>query len=174
MGFCLFNSAAVAAAHARARWGLERVAVVDFDVHHGNGTQSMFWDRPGLFYVSSHQHPCYPGTGMARERGTAGNILNLPLPPGTDGSGFRSAWSGIGLPALVEFAPDLVIVSAGFDAHRADPLAQLRLETADFAWITDQLLAVAGGRLVSVLEGGYDLDALAASVAAHLRCLMHS
>ncbi len=173
MGFCLFNGAAVAAEHARAHWGLSRVAVVDFDVHHGNGTQAMFWDRPGLCYLSSHQFPCYPGTGLAAEQGTSGNIINMPLPPGTDGAGFRAAWLATGLPALAAFAPELLIVSAGFDAHRADPLAQLRLDTADFAWITQQLLAASAGRLVSVLEGGYELQALAASVAAHVRCLMH-
>jgi acetoin utilization deacetylase AcuC-like enzyme len=176
MGFCFFGSAAVAALHARARWDLKRVAVVDFDVHHGNGTQAMFAADPGLFYASSHQHPCYPGTGMANERGVAGNIVNAPLPPGSDSRAFRAAWSDILLPALDEFAPELLIVSAGFDAHKADPLAQLRLETADFAWITAQLCLIArahcGRRLVSVLEGGYDLDALAASAAAHVRELM--
>ena len=161
MGFCLFNNAAVAALHARARWGVQRVAVVDFDVHHGNGTQAMFAADPDLFYASSHQHPCYPGTGAAWERGTANNIVNAPLRPGSDGAAFRAAWSDIILPELDRFAPGLLIVSAGFDAHKADPLAQLRLETADFAWITQELLRIAavhcGGRLVSVLEGGYDL-----------------
>ncbi|MGI4940128.1 MAG: histone deacetylase family protein [Janthinobacterium lividum] len=176
MGFCLFNGAAVAALHARARWGLRRVAVVDFDVHHGNGTQDIFERDPDLMYVSSHQSPCYPGTGDADERGVAGNVLNLPLPPGTAGPGFRAAWEREGLPALRDFAPELLIVSAGFDAHRADPLADLRLETEDFGWMTDQLLAVVdahcGGRLVSILEGGYDLRALAASAALHVRRLM--
>lgn len=176
MGFCLFNGAAIAALHARARWGLRRIAVVDFDVHHGNGTQDMFESDADLFYASSHQSPCYPGTGAADERGVADNVVNMPLRPGTDGAGFRQAWEGVGLPALAAFAPELLIVSAGFDAHRADPLANLRLGTEDFGWITDRLLGVAdascGGRMVSVLEGGYDLDALAASAALHVRRLM--
>ncbi|MGH7043196.1 MAG: histone deacetylase family protein [Acetobacteraceae bacterium] len=172
MGFCLFNNVAIAALWARSRWGAKRVAVVDFDVHHGNGTQAIFGPDADLFYASSHQSPCYPGTGAARERGVAGNVVNAPLAPGAGGVAFRAAWSGTILPALVAFAPELVIVSAGFDAHKADPLAELRLETADFAWVTEELLRVAGGRLVSVLEGGYDLDALAASAAAHVRVLM--
>ena len=176
MGFCLFNNAAVAARHARAAWGLRRVAVVDFDVHHGNGTQAMFEADPDLFYASSHQSPCYPGTGAADERGCVGNIVNAPLPPGTEGPAFRAAWAGTILPALDAFAPELLIISAGFDAHRADPLAQLRLDTEDFAWITRALMEVAhrhaGERIVSVLEGGYDLDALAGSAAAHVRELM--
>jgi acetoin utilization deacetylase AcuC-like enzyme len=176
MGFCLFNNAAVAAMHARARWGIQRVAVVDFDVHHGNGTQAMFAADPDLFYASSHQSPCYPGTGEPWEHGIAGNIINAPLHPRDGGAAFRAAWSNIILPPLDRFAPGLVIISAGFDGHVADPLAQLRLEIADYAWITDQLVAVAGkhcdGRLVSVLEGGYDLNALAASAAVHVRRLM--
>ncbi len=176
MGFCLFNGAAVAALHARARWGLRRVAVVDFDVHHGNGTQDIFEADAELMYVSSHQSPCYPGTGAAGERGIDGNVLNLPLAPGATGVEFRRAWERTGLPALHDFAPELLIVSAGFDAHRADPLAELLLETEDFGWMTDQLLAVAdqhtSGRLVSVMEGGYDLRALAASAALHVRRLM--
>ncbi len=176
MGFCLFNNVAIAAHHARAR-GLSRVAVVDFDVHHGNGTQAMFAADPTLFYASSHQSPCYPGTGAASERGV-GNIVNVPLRPGTDGAAFHAAWQTAILPALDAFAPELLLISAGFDAHRADPLAQLCLETEDFARITRALLAVAdrhaGGRVVSVLEGGYDLDALAAAAAAHVRELMRS
>jgi acetoin utilization deacetylase AcuC-like enzyme len=178
MGFCLFNNAAVAALHARVRWGIERVAVVDFDVHHGNGTQAIFAADPGLFYASSHQHPCYPGTGEVWERGVAENILNVPLRARDGGPAFRIAWEETIIPALDKFDPGLLIVSAGFDAHIADPLAQLRLETSDFTWITEQLLGVAdrhcGGRLASVLEGGYDLNALAASAAAHVRALMRA
>jgi acetoin utilization deacetylase AcuC-like enzyme len=178
MGFCLFNNAAIAALWARARFGLRRVAVVDFDVHHGNGTQAMFADDPDLFYASSHQSPCFPGTGYPHERGCAGNIVNVPLSPGADGDAFRAAWAGTILPALEGFEPELLIVSAGFDAHKADPLAQLRLETDDFAWITAELVVLAerstGGRIVSVLEGGYDLDALAASAAVHVRGLMRA
>jgi acetoin utilization deacetylase AcuC-like enzyme len=176
MGFCLFNNAAVAAFHARARWGLTRIAVVDFDVHHGNGTQDIFFNDADLFYASSHQHPCYPGTGFPHERGIAGNVVNMQLAPGSKGEDFREAWAYGILPALEAFKPELLIISAGFDAHAADPLAQLRLSVADFSWITGELLALADracpGRVVSLLEGGYDLDALAASAAAHVRGLM--
>lgn len=177
MGFCLFANAAVAARHAQAAHGAKRVAVVDFDVHHGNGTQACFEADPTLFYASSHQWPLYPGTGDVTERGV-GNILNVTLPPGADGAAFRDAWADQIIPALDAFAPNLLIISAGFDAHAADPLAQLRVREADFAWLTEALCAMADrqcqGRVVSVLEGGYDLDALGRSVAAHVRALMRA
>jgi acetoin utilization deacetylase AcuC-like enzyme len=177
MGFCLFNNVAVAAHHARKRWGISRVAVLDFDVHHGNGTQDMFWSDPALFYASSHQSPCYPGTGSRTEHGAAGNVVNAPLHPGAGSAEFRDAWGKVIIPALEAFGPELVIVSAGFDAHKDDPLANLRVETADYAWVTQELVGVADrhadGRIVSVLEGGYDLEALAASAAAHVRVLMN-
>src|SRR5215470_14534349 len=172
MGFCLFNNVAVGAAHARAAHGLRRVAVVDFDVHHGNGTQHMFERDAELFYASTHQWPHYPGTGAAEETGV-GNICNVPLAPMAGSREFRAAMSEIVLPALRYFRPDMLLISAGFDAHAADPLASLRLTEADFAWATAALAAIAaefcGGRIVSTLEGGYDLPALAASAAAHVR-----
>ncbi len=177
-GFCLFNNVAIGAMHARAAFGLRRVALIDFDVHHGQGTQAVVEPDPDLFYASTHQYPLYPGTGSARERGVAGNVVNVPLAAGSGSAAFRAAWSDRLLPALDDFAPELVMVSAGFDAHRRDPLAQLDVETEDFAWLTEELLAIAGrharGRLVSVLEGGYDLAALAESVAAHVRALMRA
>jgi acetoin utilization deacetylase AcuC-like enzyme len=177
MGFCLFANAAVAAKHAQAAHGLTRVAVVDFDVHHGNGTQACFEADPNLFYASSHQFPCYPGTGDASETGV-GNIVNAPLPPGADGVAFRKAWAEVILPALEAFKPELLVISAGFDAHARDPLAQLRVREADFGWLTTELCRLAdrqcGGKVVSILEGGYDLDALASSTATHVRALMHA
>lgn len=176
MGFCLFNSVAIGAAHARHAHGAERVAVMDFDVHHGNGTQAMFWNEPDLFYASTHQWPLYPGTGDRKETGAHGNIVNAPLWPGADSEDFRAAMRETVLPAMRDFGPDLILISAGFDAHRSDPLAQLSLETEDFAWATDELRRLAdsfcGGRLVSTLEGGYDLTALGESAAAHVRVLM--
>jgi acetoin utilization deacetylase AcuC-like enzyme len=176
MGFCFFNNAAVAAFHARARWGLARVAVVDFDVHHGNGTQHILAPHAGMFYASSHQSPSFPGTGQPSEHGSANNVVNVPLLPGTNGEVFRAVWETQILPKLTAFNPELLIISAGFDAHAADPMAQLRLREADFVWITQALLAVADecckGRVVSLLEGGYDLTALAQCTAAHVRALM--
>ncbi len=177
-GFCLFSNAAIGALHARAAYGVRRIALIDFDVHHGQGTQAVVETNPDLFYASSHQYPLYPGTGSPRERGIDGNVVNIPLPAGSGSAAFRTAWADRLLPALDTFAPELVIVSAGFDAHRRDPLAQLDVETEDFVWLTDELLAIARrhcrGRLVSVLEGGYDLAALAESVSAHVRSLMRA
>jgi acetoin utilization deacetylase AcuC-like enzyme len=176
MGFCLFGTVAVAALHALEVHGLSRVAVVDFDVHHGNGTQDLLWTEPRACFVSTHQSPLYPGSGAMDERGAHGQIVNLPLPPGTDGAAYRAIFAARVLPALRAARPELILVSAGFDAHRDDPLAQLELETADFAWITERICDVAdetcGGRLVSVLEGGYDLQALAAGAAAHVAVLL--
>jgi acetoin utilization deacetylase AcuC-like enzyme len=177
-GFCLINNAAVGARHAQAKYGVERVAIVDFDVHHGQGTQAVVEPDPSLFYASTHQYPLYPGTGSPRETGTDNNVVNVPLSAGSGSAEFRAAWSERILPMLDDFAPELVIVSAGFDAHRADPLAQLEVETEDFVWLTEELLAIADrhaqGRLVSVLEGGYDLNALAESVATHVQSLMQA
>ena len=176
MGFCLFNNVAVGALRARQVHGLARVAVVDFDVHHGNGTQAAFWDDGTLFYGSTHQWPLYPGTGSSGETGIAGNIVNVPLPPMSGSQAFRLGMTRTLLPALDAFAPEMVLISAGFDAHRSDPLAQLLFDEADYTWATEQLLDIArrhaGGRVVSTLEGGYDLAALGASAAAHVRVLM--
>ena len=175
MGFCLFNNVAVGALRAREVHGLARVAVIDFDVHHGNGTQARFADDSSLFYASTHQFPLYPGTGGAGGTGV-GNIVNVPLRPLAGSSEFRLGMTRTILPALDAFRPEMVLISAGFDAHRNDPLAQLLLEDADYTWITERLLEVArqhaGGRVVATLEGGYDLTALATSTAAHLRVLM--
>ena len=175
MGFCLFNSVAVGAMQARAVHGLERVAVIDVDVHHGNGTQAFAWDDPNFFYASTHQMPLYPGSGRVAEKGI-GNIVNVPLQPGADGEAFRAAISEAVIPALRLFAPEVVMISAGFDAHARDPLANLNLVAEDYAWVTRELMAVAEevaeGRVVSCLEGGYDLDALAESAASHVLALM--
>jgi acetoin utilization deacetylase AcuC-like enzyme len=175
MGFCLFNNAAIGALRAREVHGLARVAVIDFDVHHGNGTQAAFERDSSLFYASTHQYPLYPGTGAASETGV-GNIVNAPLRPMSGSGSFRRAMTERILPALNAFQPELVVVSAGFDGHRSDPLAQLLLDEQDYTWVTEKLLEVAAshakGRLVATLEGGYDLAALCASVAAHIRVLM--
>ena len=176
MGFCIFNNAAIAARHAQLAHGAERVAIVDFDVHHGNGTQEIFWSDPSVLYASTHQMPLYPGTGARGETGEHGTIVNAPLAPGAGGAAFREAMEARILPAVKRFRPDLLVVSAGFDAHADDPLAQLNLVEDDFAWVTHRLMDVAdaacGGRIVSVLEGGYDLEALALSAAAHVGALM--
>ncbi|MCC7166762.1 MAG: histone deacetylase family protein [Rhodospirillales bacterium] len=176
MGFCFFNNVVVGAMQAREVHGLRRVAVVDFDVHHGNGTQHLIEEDAECFYASSHQWPLYPGTGFAEEKGVAGNVVNMLLPPGAGSNEFRHGMSKTVLPALEAFKPDMILISAGFDAHAADPIANLRLGVEDYAWVTRELLAVAArccqNRVVSALEGGYDIDALAASVAAHVRALM--
>jgi acetoin utilization deacetylase AcuC-like enzyme len=175
MGFCLVNNVAVGALHARAAHGCRRVAVVDFDVHHGNGTQEMFWDDADAFYASTHQSPFYPGTGAASERGAHGNVVNVPLPAGSGRDRFRGRFADTILPALSAFGPDFILISAGFDAHKDDPLGGVRLTEGDFAWATaavmDVARAVCGGRVVSVLEGGYNLDALADCAAAHVQTL---
>ncbi len=176
MGFCLFGNAAIAAKRALDHHGLSRVAVVDFDVHHGNGTQDLLWSEQRTLFVSSHQMPLWPGTGAPHETGAFDNVINVPLAPMTGGAEMRRAYDREVWPALEDFAPELIVVSAGFDAHAADPLANLTWTEADFAWLTGRLCDLAeshaGGRVVSTLEGGYDLKALAASVAAHVKVLM--
>jgi len=176
MGFCFFNNAAVAARYAQHVHGMDRVAIIDFDVHHGNGTQDIFWADPTVMYCSTHQMPLYPGSGAADETGEANTIVNVPLPPGANGTVFKEAMEVAIVPRLESFSPDLVIISAGFDAHHRDPLGGLNFTEGDFAWATRQLMNVADrcsdGRLVSVLEGGYDLEGLARSTAAHVMTLM--
>jgi acetoin utilization deacetylase AcuC-like enzyme len=176
MGFCLFNNAAIAARHAQKKHGAERVAIMDFDVHHGNGTQDIFWADKSVMYSSTHEMPLYPGTGARSERGDFNTIVNAPLRAGDGGEQFRAAMEAAILPRLREFKPDLMIISAGFDAHTRDPLANLNLVEADYAWATQKLMEIADqsaqGRVVSLLEGGYDLQGLANSVAAHVKALM--
>ena len=176
MGFCYLNQVAIAARHAQAVYGIKKVAIMDFDVHHGNGTQDIFWEDASVIYASTHQFPHYPGTGAAEERGRFGTIVNAPLKAGDSGTEFRAAMREIILPAIQEFAPELVLISAGFDAHIRDPLGQLELTEDDFVWATRELLAIARasaqGRVVSILEGGYDLEGLSRSVAAHVHALM--
>jgi acetoin utilization deacetylase AcuC-like enzyme len=176
MGFCVFNNVAIGALQARVVHGVERIAAIDLDVHHGNGTQDIFFADSGLFYASIHQSGAFPGTGLAGETGVAGNILNIPMPAGTASGPWRAAVDEVILPRLRAFAPQLILVSMGFDAHAADPMAHMRLTTADYHWVTNRLCEIAAercaNRLVSVLEGGYDLRALAMSSAAHVRALM--
>ena len=176
MGFCLLNHVAIGALHALENPVVKRVAIVDFDVHHGNGTQAIFEQNPDVLFVSSHQMPLYPGTGQIEETG-CGNILNLPLAPGDGSEAFRKAWNRFGLPAIHSFNPDLILVSAGFDAHQRDPLAQLEVQDDDYRWITEEICDLATdtsqGRVASILEGGYDLEALASAGRAHLEGLAY-
>ncbi|MGD9915289.1 MAG: histone deacetylase family protein [Rhizobiaceae bacterium] len=176
MGFCLFNNAAIAARHAQKKHGIDRVAIVDWDVHHGNGTQDIFWNDASVLYASTHQMPLYPGTGAKGETGPGNNIVNAPMAANDGGSVFREAFLSRVLPAIDRFRPDLIVISAGFDAHRLDPLAQINLVEGDFDWATGKLMDAAdrhsSGRLVSLLEGGYDLEGLSTSVAAHVKRLM--
>ncbi len=177
MGFCLFNNIAIAAEYARHHYRLERIAIVDFDVHHGNGTQAAFYKQPAVLYVSSHEMPNYPGSGYPQETGV-GNIVNVPLTAGDTGIEFKKKYNAIILPALRNFKPQLLLVSAGFDAHKDDPLASIMLVEEDFRWLTQELMGIADcyceGRMISVLEGGYNLKALAASVAIHVKTLLNS
>ncbi len=172
MGFCLFGNVALGAKHALDFHGLKRVAVIDFDVHHGNGTQELLWDESRCLTFTSQQMPLWPGTGSKEEQGNFNNIVNIPLSPGSSGVLMREKYEMLVFPALQEFKPELILVSAGFDAHEADPLAELNWSTEDFSWLTERICKIAsdccGGRLVSTLEGGYDLEALAESVKAHV------
>ncbi|MEA2882783.1 MAG: hypothetical protein QOH32_2039 [Bradyrhizobium sp.] len=176
MGFCFFDHAAIAARHAQRKYGIARAAVVDFDVHHGNGTQDIFWTDATVMYCSTHQMPLFPGTGASGERGEHDTVVNAPLAPNDGSARFRAAFDNLILPQLTKFAPELIIISAGFDAHRRDPLANINLDAEDFGWVTRKLMDLAdtsaGGRVVSVLEGGYDLQGLKESVAAHVAALM--
>ena len=176
MGFCLFNTVAIAARHAQKKYGAERVAIVDWDVHHGNGTQDIFWDDPSVLFCSTHQMPLYPGTGARDETGSKNNVVNAPLSPNVGSDHFREAFKSRVLPALQDFSPDLILISAGFDAHHRDPLAQINLVGEDFDWATGRLMEVADrfahNRVVSILEGGYDLEGLAESAGLHILRLM--
>ncbi|MEM1386348.1 MAG: histone deacetylase family protein, partial [Pseudomonadota bacterium] len=178
MGFCVFGNAAIAAKRALDHHSVSRVAVVDFDVHHGNGTQDLLWDEPRALFASSHQMPLYPGTGAPHEKGAHDTVINVPLDPGSGSAAMRQAYKALIFPRVREWAPDLIIVSAGFDAHEDDPLANLRWSAADFGWLTREICKLAqeccGGRIVSTLEGGYDLAALSESVLAHVEALMEA
>ncbi|WP_419905647.1 histone deacetylase family protein [Kiloniella sp.] len=178
MGFCLFCNPAIGAYQARNEHGLQKIAVIDFDVHHGNGTQDILWDDPNMFYASTHESPLFPGTGSAGELGVAGNILNTPLPNGAGSFEFRKAMEDRVFPGVKNFAPELIIVSAGFDAHREDPLASINLEDEDFGWVSRRIVELAGelcdGRLVSILEGGYNTEALSRSVSLHVKAMMNA